>query len=334
MPPPDRRYAICRFGKRDRAVEVGRSLLARLGDDTAAATRRGLAHLWLARAAAATARWDEVSQQLDLARGEVAIARDEQLGCRVDALDALAALGQEDLEHSSSMAGRALAAAERLGVPEVMCEALEAIGRCYRPFDLAAAEAAFQRAHRIAEQYAANALADKFPWARYDTVIDVGTAEGCVPVQLALRHPHLTAGGFDLPPVEPIFADYVASFGLGDRLRFHAGDFFVDALPPADVFVFGHILHDWDLDQRLTLLARAHAALPDGGAVIVYDAIIDDDRRTNAFGLLMSLLMLLETDGGANHTAADCRTWMEKVGFCTTYTEPLVGPDSMVVGIK
>lgn len=181
---------------------------------------------------------------------------------------------------------------------------------------------------------AANALADRFPWDRYSTVIDVGTAEGCVPVQLALRHPHLTAGGFDLPPVESIFADYVASFGLGDRLRFHAGDFFVDALPPADVLVFGHILHDWDLDQRLTLLAKALAALPDGGAVIVYDAIIDDERRTNAFGLLMSLLMLLETDGGANHTAADCRAWMEKVGFTSTYTEPLLGPDAMVVGIR
>jgi hypothetical protein len=181
---------------------------------------------------------------------------------------------------------------------------------------------------------AANALAEKFPWDRYSTVIDVGTAEGCVPVQLALRHPHLTGGGFDLPQVEPIFADYVASFGLSDRLRFHAGDFFVDALPPADVIVFGHILHDWDLDQRLTLLAKAHAALPDGGAVIVYDAIIDDDRRTNAFGLLMSLLMLLETDGGANHTATDCRAWMEKVGFRSTYTEPLAGPDSMVVGIR
>jgi hypothetical protein len=181
---------------------------------------------------------------------------------------------------------------------------------------------------------AANALADKFTWERYKTVIDVGTAEGCVPVQLALRHPHLTGGGFDLPPVEPIFADYVASFGLGDRLRFYAGDFFVDDLPQADVLVFGHILHDWDLDQRLALLAKAYEALPDGGAVIVYDAIIDDDRRTNAFGLLMSLLMLLETVGGANHTAADCRGWLEKVGFHTTYAEPLVGPDSMVIGIK
>jgi hypothetical protein len=181
---------------------------------------------------------------------------------------------------------------------------------------------------------AAIALAERFPWDRYGTVIDVGTAEGCVPVQVLLRHPHLTGGGFDLPPVEPVFCEYVESFGLGGRLRFYPGDFFVDALPPADVLVFGHILHDWDLDERLTLLAKAYEALPDGGAVIVYDAIIDDERRQNGFGLLMSLLMLLETEGGSNHTGADCRTWMEKAGFHKTYVEHLAGPDSMVVGIK
>jgi hypothetical protein len=180
----------------------------------------------------------------------------------------------------------------------------------------------------------ANALAEKFPWGSHGTVIDVGTAEGCVPVQVALRHPHLRGGGFDLPPVEPIFCEYVDSFGLSERLRFYPGDFFAEALPSADVLVFGHILHDWDLDQRLALLAKAYEALPTGGAVIVYDAIIDDERRQNDFGLLMSLLMLLETEGGSNHTGGDCRSWMEKIGFRQTYVEHLVGPDSMVVGIK
>jgi DNA-binding CsgD family transcriptional regulator len=140
-------------GNRDRALAVGRSLVARLGDDEAAATRRGLVHLRMARAAAAATHWDEVRERLDLARGEAARARDEQLECRVDALDALAALGQDDLEEAASLASSALVAAERLGMPEVMCEALEAVGRCRRPFDLAAAEAAFRRAHAIADRH-------------------------------------------------------------------------------------------------------------------------------------------------------------------------------------
>jgi hypothetical protein len=181
---------------------------------------------------------------------------------------------------------------------------------------------------------AALVIAEKFPWDRYHTVIDIGAAEGCVPVQLALRHPHLTGGGFDLPAARPAFDDYVASHGLPDRLRFYPGDFFADPLPPADVLVMGHILHDWSLEEKLTLLRKAYQALPEGGALIVYESIIDDDRRANTFGLLMSVNMLIETQAGFDYTAADCRSWMADTGFHDSYAEPLPGPDSMLVGIK
>ncbi len=181
---------------------------------------------------------------------------------------------------------------------------------------------------------AAKAIAQKFPWKHHETVIDVGCAQGCVPVQVALAHAHVTGGGFDLAPVGPIFEQYVQDHDLVDRLRFHPGDFFEDPLPEADVLVLGHILHDWDLEQKRSLIAKAHAALPKGGALIVYEAIIDDERRENAFGLLMSLNMLIETPGGFDYTGADCADWMEDAGFRDTYVEHLAGPDSMVVGIK
>lgn len=178
------------------------------------------------------------------------------------------------------------------------------------------------------------AIAETFPWDRYDTVIDIGTAEGCLPVQVALRHPHLSGGGFDLPAVAPVFEKHVASAGLTERLRFYSGDFFTDALPAADVLVMGHLLHDWSLNEKLLLLSKAYDALPAGGALIVYESIIDDDRSSNTFGLLMSLNMLIETQEGFDYTAADCQSWMTKVGFEKTYVQPLAGPDSMVVGTK
>jgi SAM-dependent methyltransferase len=181
---------------------------------------------------------------------------------------------------------------------------------------------------------AALAIAQKFPWDRHQTFCDVGSAQGAVPVHVALAHPHLTGIGFDLAPVGPIFEDFVASFGLEERVRFAAGDFFADPLPAADVLVMGHILHDWGMDDKLKLLRSAYDALPDGGALIVYEAIIDDERRENAFGLLMSLNMLIETREGFDYTGADCRGWMADVGFRESYVEPLVGPDSMVVAIK
>jgi precorrin-6B methylase 2 len=181
---------------------------------------------------------------------------------------------------------------------------------------------------------AGQAIAAKFPWRDHASVIDIGCAEGAVPVQVALAHEHITGGGFDLPPLEPIFDAYVARFGLGKRLRFTAGDFFADPLPEADVLVMGHILHDWDLDEKRLLLQKAFEALPEGGALIVYEALIDDERRSNAFGLLMSLNMLIETPGGFDYTGADCRAWMQEAGFRESYVEHLAGPDSMVVGIK
>jgi hypothetical protein len=181
---------------------------------------------------------------------------------------------------------------------------------------------------------AARAIAQKFPWSDYKTFADVGGAQGGLPVQIALAHTHLSGVNFDLPEVRPVYERYVAAHGLSERLGFHPGNFFKDPMPEADVLVMGHILHDWDLEEKRVLLAKAYEALPAGGALIVYEALIDDARRENTFGLLMSLNMLIETPGGFDYTGEDCRRWMHEAGFRETRVEHLVGPDSMVVGIK
>jgi hypothetical protein len=192
----------------------------------------------------------------------------------------------------------------------------------------------FARAMTASSTGPAQAIASKFPWDRYKTVIDIGCAEGCVPVQVALAHEHIGGGGFDLPVVEPLFDEYVAEAGLSDRLNFYPGDFFADELPNANVLVMGRILHDWDLEKKRILLEKAYKALPEGGALVVYEAVIDDDRRENVFGLLMSLNMLIETPGGFDFTGADCRRWMAEAGFSETDVKHLAGPTSMVIGIK
>jgi hypothetical protein len=178
------------------------------------------------------------------------------------------------------------------------------------------------------------AIASQFSWAKYKTVADCGTAQGDLIVQVALKNPHLSGIGFDLPEVAPIFEEYVETNGLSSRVKFQPGSFFTEPLPKADVIMMGHILHDWDLEQKRVLIRKAYEALPEGGAFIAYEAIIDDDRSKNAFGLMMSLNMLIETQGGFDYTGADCSGWMKEAGFRETRVEHLVGPDSMVVGIK
>ena len=180
----------------------------------------------------------------------------------------------------------------------------------------------------------ARVMAKKFPWKQYRTFTDVGCAQGGVTVEIALAHKHLAGGGMDLPVVQPVFESYVKGKGVEKRLRFHAGNFFNDPLPSTEVLIMGHILHDWNLDEKMMLLRKAYVALPPNGALIIYKALIDDARKENAFGLLMSRNMLIETHGGFDFTGADCRKWMKEVGFKRTKVERLAGPDGMVVGYK
>ena len=181
---------------------------------------------------------------------------------------------------------------------------------------------------------AAKAIAARFPWTEYRTVMDIGTSQGCLPVQIALAHPHLSAGGFDLPELGEPFREHAGEHGLTERVQFHPGNFFHDALPRADVLVFGRVLHNWDLPTKRMLLRKAFQAVRKNGAIIVYDTLIADNRCSGAAGLLSSLNMLVWTTAGFGYTGADCMEWMREAGFRGMRVEPLVTSQSMIVGFK
>ena len=192
----------------------------------------------------------------------------------------------------------------------------------------------FARAMSGGSLLLATELANHYAWERHNTFIDIGCAEGCLPVQLAERHPHLTGGGFDLPAIAPSFNSYVQKHGLSDRLRFHAGDFLTDPLPGADVLIMGRVLHNWDLPIKKMLLDKAHAALEPASVLIVYERLIDDERRVSASGLLASLNMLVMTKGGFDYSAADCMSWMREAGFRSMSIVPLTPDQSAIIAIK
>ena len=176
--------------------------------------------------------------------------------------------------------------------------------------------------------------AEKFPWTNYRVVADIGCARGVFLTEVLKVHPHLRGVGFDLEPVQPIFERYIEEQGLQGSLVFQKGDFFKDPLPSADILVFGQILHDWSLEERKALLRKAYQTLPEEGAVLAYDFIIDDDRRKNTLGLLSSLTMLIETQDGFDYTGKECKEWMGEAGFNNIEIIPLAGQESMVIGKK
>lgn len=177
-------------------------------------------------------------------------------------------------------------------------------------------------------------FAQKFDFSAHRTLCDVGGATGLLSIEAAKRHPHLRCISFDLPAVEPIARRHIAAAGLADRVRPASGDFFADPLPKADVITMGMILHDWNVEKKMQLVEKAYDALPPGGAFVVIEALIDDARRSNTFGLLMSLNMLIEFGDAFDYTAADFQGWCKKAGFRRFATMHLQGAHSAAIAWK
>ena len=178
------------------------------------------------------------------------------------------------------------------------------------------------------------ALAKTFDFSKYNTLCDIGGASGLLSIQVALNHTHISCTTFDLPQVEPIAKETIEKFGLSSRISIVSGDFLKDDFPKADVIVMGNILHDWNLEKKRLLIRKAYDALSEAGAFIVVENIIDDERRKNSFGLLMSLNMLIELGDGFDFTGADFASWAKETGFKETTVMSLTGPASAAIAFK
>lgn len=178
------------------------------------------------------------------------------------------------------------------------------------------------------------AFAAKFDFSNYKTLCDIGGATGLLCIESAKAHPQLQCTSFDLPAVAPIAQRHIATAGLSNRIAVASGDFFKDPLPKADVITMGMILHDWNLEKKMHLIRAAYDALPEGGALVAIEALIDDARRENVQGLLMSLNMLIEFGDAFDYSGADFRRWCNEVGFKRFEVFHLAGPSSAAVAYK
>lgn len=177
-------------------------------------------------------------------------------------------------------------------------------------------------------------LVNKFDFSKYNTLLDVGGADGWLSVQVCLRHPAIHCTTFDLPPIAPLVERKIAQFNLANRISVASGDFLKDELPQADIITMGNILHGLDEESKQMLLKKVYAVLPEGGALMTIENIIDNDRRQNTFGLLMSLNMLIENGDAFDYTLDDFERWTKAAGFKRTELIPLAGATSAAVAYK
>ncbi|KNB49931.1 methyltransferase [Streptomyces caatingaensis] len=179
-------------------------------------------------------------------------------------------------------------------------------------------------------QVLAAPLTAAFPWSRYRSVLDVGGCRGNMAGRIVQSSPGLTGHVFDLPQMEPFFAEHMDRLGLTGRLEFHGGDFFHDPLPSADVVILGHVLHDYDRERRAFLVREAGRAVAPGGALLVYDRMLDDEPR-HVENLVISLDMLLVTDGGSEYPAGEVHEHARAAGFTSFEDVPLGEDDTLVI---
>lgn len=178
------------------------------------------------------------------------------------------------------------------------------------------------------------ALSQKFDFSNTKTLVDIGGSAGLLSLMVAKHQPHMTCTTWDLPPVTPIATETIQQFQLQDRVKAEDGDFFKDQFPKADIITMGNVLHDWDEETKMMLIKKAYDALPEGGALIAIEGIIDEDRSKNVFGLMMSLNMLIETGTGFDYTLTDFSKWTKQIGFKSTTILPLAGPTSAAISYK
>jgi hypothetical protein len=177
-------------------------------------------------------------------------------------------------------------------------------------------------------------LAQTFDFSKYKTLADIGGSGGILSIMVAKHQPHMNCISWDLPSLAPISNKTIENAHLQDRVKTMSGDFFQDQFPKADVITMGNILHDWDEETKLMLMKKAYEPLPDGGVFIAIENVIDDERKRNALGLMMSLNMLIETGTGFDYTFADFNKWAKTIGFKSTSKLPLTGPTSAVIAYK
>ncbi len=193
----------------------------------------------------------------------------------------------------------------------------------------------FMMAMQGAQMGSFMAFAGQFDFSKYNTLCDIGGAAGSLSIQVAINNPHMNCITADLPQVQAIAQENINRFGVQESVKAIKLDFFEEHdFPKSDVITMGMILHDWGLQDKKMLIKKAYHALPEGGALVIIENAIDNERNKNTFGMLMSLNMLIETLEGFDFTASDFEGWARSIGFSKVEVMPLAGPTSALIAIK
>jgi 3-hydroxy-5-methyl-1-naphthoate 3-O-methyltransferase len=198
--------------------------------------------------------------------------------------------------------------------------------------------ATFWQAMHSLSTFTARTLADAVDLSGFRKLLDVGGGSAAFDIELCRKYPNLSSTVYDLPFVTDIASQNIRTAGMEGRVTVHPGDFFAEPQFPAghDAILFSMIMHDWNEEQNRELLRKAHDALPVGGIVIISELLVNDEKSGPPAAALMSLNMLVETEGGRNYTPSEYRSWLTAAGFGKVDVRwfDAAGANGAVIGYK
>ncbi len=202
--------------------------------------------------------------------------------------------------------------------------------------DPAKARAFTAAMHSVSERPAVG-FAEHVDLSSTKRLLDVGGGSGALSIALARANPTLQCVIWDIAPVCPLAEEYIAAAGLAEQVTAAVGNMFGESYPEGyDAILFSQILHDWNHKTGTELLAKACAALPPGGQILIHEKLVEDedaDGTEPLANVLVSLDMLVWTEG-QQYGVAELKNALEAAGFQDVRRQKTTGYWSAVTGMK
>jgi SAM-dependent methyltransferase len=191
--------------------------------------------------------------------------------------------------------------------------------------------AAFQGSMAARSAQEAADVVAAYDFGRFRRLVDVGGGQGILLAAILRRTPHLTAVLFDLPQAVGHARVRLEKAGVLDRCELVAGDFFEGVPSGADAYLLSRVIHDWDDGAARRILARCHAAMAEGGTIVLVEAVLPALAQEQPAVIRMDLHMLTLFNNGRERTAAEFAALLTSVGFAPSRVIPTRSPAGVCV---
>lgn len=178
------------------------------------------------------------------------------------------------------------------------------------------------------------AVAAAYDFSPFTTVIDIGGGNGALLAGILGANPKLRGVVFDQPHVAENAERNIAAAGIGDRCRVEGGDFFRSVPAGADAYMLKHVIHDWNDDRALAILANCRRAMRPSAKLLIVEGVYPEriDSSAASRGAAANDVNMLVCTGGRQRSEKEFRALFDAAGFTLTGIVPTAAASCIIEG--